>query len=386
MELLSHMARNYPASIIRKMFELANQYPNAIKLTVGEPNFDTPQHIKDAATRALNNNHTHYVSNAGLPELRQAIADRYTREFKQHYTSKNVMVAFGGMEAIFLALAATLNPGDEVLVTDPSYPNYLGQIAMFGAKAVTVPVYEHNEFKLMAVDVENAITPRTKALFLNSPNNPVGAVLDKRHVEQLAEVVARHQLIVYSDEVYDKIIYDGHEHFSMAQISEVRDRVLVINSFSKSYAMTGWRVGYVVGNETIISCMPMLQEATASCVPPFIQKAAVEALIGPQTVIEEMVGHYRRRRNLFIQGLNEIPGFQCIMSPGSFYAFPNIKAFGRTSEQFALELLSEAGVAAIPGTAFGAMGEGYLRFSFANSDENLQEAVARIKHHISKKY
>jgi aminotransferase len=373
MELLSDRAKQYPASLIRQMFEMANQYDNVVKLTVGEPNFDTPQHIKEAGNKAIYENHTHYVSNAGLIELRQAIADKCTREFQGEYHAHNVMVSFGGMEAIFLSLAATINPGDEVIVTDPSYPNYLGQIAMFGGKIVRVPVYEENHFKLRARDVEKA-------------SNPLGAVLEQQDIEELAEVVARHNLIVYSDEVYDKIIYDGHTHFSMARIPEVRDRVLVINSFSKSYAMTGWRVGYVVGNKDIISCMPIIQEGTASCVPPFIQKAAIEAINGPQAAIEEMVNHYKRRREILIGGLNEIQGFSCKMSPGSFYAYPNIKSFGKPSEEFAMELLQEAGVAVIPGTAFGSMGEGYLRFSFANSDENLKEAVQRIKAHVTKRY
>ncbi|MFS0646277.1 pyridoxal phosphate-dependent aminotransferase [Siminovitchia sp. 179-K 8D1 HS] len=383
---LSNVAKNYPASAIRRMFELANQYEDIIKLTVGEPNFETPDHIKIAAKNGIDENLTHYVSNAGTDELRQAVAKKYTVEFGTEYTSDQVMVAFGGMEAIMLALVATINPGDEVLIADPSYPNYLGQIFMLGGKAVPVPVYEENAFKLKAEDVEKAITSKTKAIILNSPSNPLGAVLEEKDIKQLAEVVLKHNLIVISDEVYEKIIYDDKVHFSIAQIPDVKDNVLIINSLSKTYAMTGWRVGFVIGNEKIISVMPKIQEGMASCVPPFIQKAAVEAINGSQLIVKEMLEHYKRRREILITGLNEIPGFSCIHTEGSFYAFPNIKEFKKPSEDFAIELLTEAGVAVTPGSAFGNMGEGYLRFSFANSDENLIEAVRRIREHVEKKY
>ena len=386
MNYLSDVAKHYPASAIRRMFELANQYEDIIKLTVGEPNFETPDYIKKAAKIGIDSNLTHYVSNAGTDELRQAVAKKYTVEFGEEFTPEQVMVAFGGMEAIMLALVATINPGDEVIIADPAYPNYLGQILMLGGKAVPVPVYEENAFKLKAEDVEKAITSKTKAIILNSPSNPLGSVLNKKDIKELAEVVLKHNLIVISDEVYEKIIYDDEIHFSMAQIPEVKENVLIINSLSKTYAMTGWRVGFVIGNKDIISVMPKIQEGMASCVPPFIQKAAVEAINGPQSVVEEMVTHYKRRRGILINGLNEIPGFSCINSAGAFYAFANIKEFGKPSEEFALELLKEAKVAVTPGSAFGKMGEGYLRFSFANSDENLIEAINRIKDFIKRKY
>ncbi|KOY80279.1 pyridoxal phosphate-dependent aminotransferase [Lysinibacillus macroides] len=386
MNHLSNVAKNYPASAIRRMFELANQYEDVIKLTVGEPNFATPDYIKQAAKIGIDENLTHYVSNAGTDELRQAVARKYTLEFGEEYTSDQVMVAFGGMEAIMLALVATINPGDEVIIADPAYPNYLGQILMLGGKAVPVPVYEENAFKLKAEDVEKAVTSKTKAIILNSPSNPLGSVLNEKDTRELAEVVLKHDLIVISDEVYEKIIYDDEVHFSMAQIPEVKENVLIINSLSKTYAMTGWRVGFVIGNKDIISSMPKIQEGVASCVPPFIQKAAVAAINGPQSVVEEMVTHYKRRRGILINGLNEIPGFSCINSAGAFYAFANIKAFKKPSEEFAIELLKGAKVAVTPGSAFGKMGEGYLRFSFANSDENLIEAVNRIKNYVKENY
>ena len=387
MTYLSKIASNYPASGIRYMFDLAAQYDNLINLGVGEPNFETPNHIKESAKKAIDEGFTHYVANAGILELRQAIVDKYKREFGLEYTAENVMVSMGAMEAIILTLVTIINPGDEVIVTNPCYPNYLGQIMIVGGKVVPVPVYEENEFKLQPEDLEKAVTPKTKAIFLNSPNNPVGAVLDKEDLEALAEVVQKHNLIVISDEVYEKILFDGHIHFSMSQIPQLKDKVIIINSFSKTYAMTGWRIGYaVVGDKDIISRMPKLQEGLTSCVSSFIQKAAVEAINGPQDAVSQMVADYKRRRDILIDGLNTIPGIKCMKSQGSFYAFLNIKAFGKTSFDFAVELLKEAGVVGVPGSAFGSMGEGYLRLSFANSDENLKEAVSRIAEYVRGKY
>jgi aminotransferase len=387
MTYISKTANNYPASGIRYMFDLADRYENVINLGVGEPNFDTPAYIKEAAKKAIDENFTHYVANAGILELRQVIADKCNRELDLNYTAENVMVSVGAMEAIILTLITIINPGDEVIVTNPCYPNYLGQIMMVGGKVVSVPIYEENEFKLKPEDLEKAITSKTKAIFLNSPSNPVGAVLDKEDIEALAEVVQKHNLIVISDEVYEKILFDGHTHFSMSQIPEIKDKVVIINSCSKTYAMTGWRIGYaVVGDKDIISRMPKLQEGLTSCVSSFIQKAAIEAINGPQDAVKQMVADYMRRRDILIDGINAIPGIKCMKSPGSFYAFPNIKVFGKTSFDFAVELLKEAGVVGVPGSAFGSMGEGYLRFSFANSDENLRKAIRRIAEHVKKNY
>ncbi len=385
MKYLSQIATQYPASGIRKMFDLAEQYDDVIKLTVGEPNFDTPVNIKEAAKAAIDAGFTHYAPNAGLKELREAIANRYSG-YSKDYTYENVMVTVGAMEAISLSMLATVNPGDEVIVPDPCFPNYIGQIMIAGAKPVSVPVYEENDFNIRAEDIEKAITPKTRAILLNSPSNPLGSVMSREEIVKIAELVEKHDLIVYSDEVYDRIIFDGMEYFSMAQILEVRDRVLIINSFSKSYAMTGWRVGYVVGDKKIISNMPKLQEGIVSCVPTFTQKAAIEAISGTQETVKQMVKDYARRRDIVIDGLNNIPGITCKKSPGSFYAFPNIKSFGKSSQEFAEELVREAGVVAVPGSAFGNMGEGYLRIVFANSDENLKEAIRRIAEHVKKKY
>ncbi|HCO18689.1 MAG TPA: pyridoxal phosphate-dependent aminotransferase [Tissierellales bacterium] len=385
MSYLSDIALNYPASGIRKMFDLAQKYDDVVKLTVGEPNFDTPQNIKDAAKRAIDEGYTHYSPNAGLPELREAIAKEYLK-YSRDYTLENVMITVGGMEAITMCLIATVNPGDEVIIPDPCFPNYVGQVMVAGARPVSVPVYEENDFSIKAEDIEKAITPKTKAILLNSPSNPLGSVITKDEIIKIADLVRKYDLIVYSDEVYDKIIFDDFEYFSIAQIPEVRDQVLVINSFSKSHAMTGWRIGYIVGHEDIISAMPKLQEGIVSCVSTFTQRAALEALQGSQDEVRKMHSDYLRRRDILINGLNSIPGITCKKSPGSFYAFANIKELGVSSEQFAEDLVKHARVVVVPGSAFGSMGEGYFRTVFANSDENLKEAVRRIDEYVRKAY
>jgi aminotransferase len=382
---LSKIALNYPASGIRRMFDLAAKYDDAIKLTLGEPNFDTPANIKQAAKKAIDDGFTHYNPNAGLLELREVIADYYNKYSKQ-YSFENVMVTVGALEALTLSLMTTVDPGDEVIVPDPCFPNYIGQIMLVGAIPVSVPVYEENNFKIRAGDIQKAVTPSTKGIVLNSPSNPLGSVLDRAEVERIAQVAEEHDLLVYSDECYDRLLYDGQEYFSMAQLPQAMKKVLVINSLSKTYAMTGWRIGFVIGDQEIISNMPKIQEGIVSCVSTFTQKAAIEALTGPQTAVDDMVANYRRRRDILIDGLNGIPGFKCNKSPGSFYAFANIKEYGKTSMEFAEELIRGARVVTVPGSAFGKMGEGYLRLVFANSDENLKEAVRRIAGYIRETY
>lgn len=386
MNYLSKIAQNYPASVIRYMFDLARQHDELIDLSLGEPNFNTPVHIKEACKKAIDEDYTHYEANAGIIELRQAIVNKYKREFGIHYDVDDVMVGVGAMEMITLVFITTIDPGDEVIVTDPCYPNYLGELMIVGAKAVPVPVYEKNDFKLQPEHLEKAITSKTKAVFLNSPNNPVGSVLDKKDIEALATIIDKYNLIVISDEVYEKIIFDRKKHFSMAQIPEVKNNVILINSFSKTYAMTGWRIGYALGNKEIFSSMPKIQEGIISCVPSFIQRAASVAINSKQNDVNKMVADYSRRRDILVDGLNAIPGIKCMKSPGSFYAFPNIKSFGMSSFDFAVDLLKEGKAVGAPGSAFGSMGEGYLRFSFANSDENLKEAVKRIADYINRKY
>ena len=348
MELrLSNLAKTYPASGIRKMFDLAAGYDDVIALTLGEPNFETPAYIKEAAKKALDENYTHYAPNAGLPVLREAIAKRYQKSHWAGYKAENVIVTVGALEGLTLGMLALLNPGDEILVPDPGFANYYGQAKIVGAVPVPVPAHEENGFNMTAADIEKCITPKTKAIIVNSPCNPTGAVMSEADVRAIAEVVKKHNLWVFSDEPYDAIVYDGVKAFSMAEIDEVRDHVVILNSFS--------------------------------------QVAAAEALSSNECV-KSMVADYTRRRDILVDGINAVPGFTCAKPKGSFYAFVNIKAFGKSSQEFAEELIRGAHVICVPGTAFGAMGEGYLRLVFANSDENLKEAVRRIDEYVRKAY
>lgn len=383
---LSETVQVYPRSGIRVMFDLAEQYPDAIALTVGQPNFITPQFIRDAAFQAMNQGMTGYVSNAGIYELREVIANKYTSRLKTQFRPDNVMIAAGGMEALFFALAAIANPGDEILVPDPGYPNYLGQIALLRAKAVPVPLYEKHQFKLQPEDLERMITPKSKAIYLNYPSNPTGAVMEEKDLKEIAAIIKRHDLIVISDEVYDRILFDGYSYCSIASLPGMPERTIIVNSISKTYAMTGWRLGYLVADFELIGALPQLQEALISCVPGFVQMAAVAAISGGEKEVELMRAHYARRRDLFVDGLNKISGFRCTKGSGAFYAFANIKAFGKHSLEFAKELMAQAGVIGVPGSAFGAQGEGYIRFSYANSDEHLKEALARISAYVQRAY
>lgn len=381
----SKMAREYPASGIRRMFDIAAKYDDVIKLTVGEPNFDTPQYIKDAAKKAIDDGMTHYAPNAGIDELREAVAEKY-KGCWDGYTKGHVIITVGAMEGLLLSMLTLLDPGDEILVPDPCFPNYYGQANIVGATAVPVPTYEKFDYRIQAADIESAITPRTKAMILNSPCNPTGAVLTKEDVLEIAEVAKKHDLWVLSDEPYDSIVYDGVQPYSIAEAPGMRGRVMVLNSFSKAYAMTGWRIGYLLAPEPeYITKMAQLQEAVASCVSTFSQVAAVEALKS-RSCVDQMVADYTRRRDILIDGINSIPGFSCRKPAGSFYAFVNIKAFGKSSQEFAEELVEHARVVTVPGSAFGEMGEGHLRLVFANSDENLKEAVRRIDEYVRKAY
>lgn len=377
---LSNFALNYPPSGIRVMFNLAAGYPDAIKLTLGEPNFVTPTFINEAAKRALDEGKVHYAPNSGVLELRRTVA-QVSQDIWPGATENNVTITCGALEALTLGLVATLNSGDEVLVPSPGFPAYLGQVMITGAIPVTVPVYEENSFKIKAEDIKKAITPKTKALILNSPSNPLGSVLDQAEIEAIAKVALENDLIVFSDEVYDKLIFDG-EHFSIASIPEMSGRVFVTNSFSKTFAMTGWRIGYLIAPAEYSVRLGQLQESLVSCVSTFSQWAAIEALNAPPDAVQEMRSHYLRRRNLVVDGLNAIPGITCDMPAATFYAFANIKALGQTSQQLAENLITKAGVVIVPGTAFGNEGEGYIRIVFANSDENLLEALRRIDNYV----
>ena len=379
---ISRIVSDFPRSGIRKMSALTLSMENVISLCIGEPDLDTPSHIIEAASKALRAGFTHYAPSGGLLELKEAVARRYSNATGLEYGPENVIITTGTTQGLLHSFLGVLNPGDEVLVPDPYYPNYLGQFHIAGIKAVTVPVSEDNGFRLQAGDLEKAITPATKAVLLNSPNNPTGAVLEREDLEKISEIVKRYDLTVISDEVYDSIIYDDLSYCSMAQIPGMQDRVIVHNGFSKTYAMTGWRLGYIVAPSKYVEQSVYLQEALISCAPTFTQVAAAAALNGSQACVAEMVAIYTRRRTIVLDGLNDIPGVSCCRTGGAFYAFPNISSFGKSSEDFAIDLLKKDKVATVPGSYFGKNGEGHLRLSFAASDEDLAEAIRRIRKYV----
>lgn len=376
---ISPVAENYPASDIRKIFNLVLDFPDAVKLTVGEPDFNTPEHIKAAGIRAIENNNTRYVANAGIPELRSAIARKHSGRWDRGIGPENVMVTFGAMEALTFALEVTVAAGEEVIIPDPSFPNYRGQIHRLGGVAVSVPVREDNDFKLRADDIRAAISDKTAAVLINSPSNPLGSVMDRAELEQIADLADEHGFTVISDEVYDEMVFDDAVFTSIAEVRPEFDRFLAIGSFSKTYAMTGWRCGFVIGSEDLIAPMSLLQEGLTSSLPGFVQEAAVAAIEGPQTDVEMMVKSYAQRREILIDRVNAIDGLSVIRPEATFYAFVNVKEWGLSSWELAIALLENQNLATIPGSAFGPAGEGYLRLTFAAGTETIETACDRLE-------
>ncbi len=384
--LLSERAKNNPASGIRLMFELAKKYDDVINLCIGEPDFPTPTHLVEAGIKALKEGHTKYTSNAGVLELRKAIAQKLEKE--NGFISdpeKNIVVTAGATEAIGMAILALVNPGDEVILPTPCWPNYNGQILMAGGVIVPVSTYEEDKFHIKAQAIEEAITPKTKLVIINSPSNPTGAVLSRNELVEIGEVIKKHNLTVLSDEPYEKLIYDGIEHVSMASLPGMRDHVITINSFSKTFAMTGWRVGYMEAPEEIIKYITTYHENFSSCANAPAQQVCIQALISSQNEINKMVNEYKKRRDMLVEGLNNIEGISCIVPDGAFYAFVNVKDLGGTSEEVAIDILENAQVVTTPGSAFGEAGEGYIRISYASSYEVLKEAIERMKKYIEAK-
>lgn len=376
---VTQMAASYPASDIRKMFTLALDYPNAVKLTVGEPDFNTPEHVKAAGIKGIEANHTRYVANAGIPDLRSAIAQKFTARWNRPVTSDNVMISFGAMEALTFALDVTVAPGDEVIMPGPSFPNYVGQVHRLGGVSVPVAVTEDDDFKLRAADVAAAITDKTAAIIINSPSNPLGAVMDRADLEALVDLSEEYGFTIISDEVYDEIVFDDADFTSIAEVREGFDRFLVVNSFSKTYAMTGWRCGFLIGPTDLIAPMAFLQEGITSSLPGFVQDAAVAAITGDQDPVREMVASYAERRDLITKRISAIDGLSLIRPEATFYSFVNISEWGLSSWDLALRLLQEQELATIPGSAFGPQGEGYLRLTFSVSPETINEACDRLE-------
>lgn len=368
---------------IRKYFDIVTEMADAISLGVGEPDFETPWHIRDEGIYALEKGKTFYTSNAGLKELRQEICSYMKRKQGLTYQwDKDVIITVGGSEAIDIGLRAMCNPGDEVLIPQPSYVSYEPCAIMAGAKPVIINLKAENEFRLTPQELEDAITDKTKILILPFPNNPTGAIMEKKDLEAIAEVILKHDLYIMSDEIYSELSYK-EKHVSIATLPGMQERTIVINGFSKAYAMTGWRLGYACGPEEIIQQMTKIHQFAIMCAPTNSQYAAVEALKNGDPDIEMMKESYNQRRRFLMTAFEEM-GLECFEPYGAFYVFPCIKEFGMTSDEFASAFLEAEHVAAVPGNAFGDSGEGFLRISYAYSMDVLKEAMVRLKRFITK--
>lgn len=372
-----------PPSGIRKYFDLINEMDDVISLGVGEPDFLTPWNITESGIYSLEKGHTHYSSNAGFIELRREIAN-YLKKFELSYNPENeIIVTVGGSEGIDIALRALVGPGDEVIVPEPSFVAYKGCTAFTGAKAVTINLKAENQFKLTAEELEAAITEKTKVLIMAFPNNPTGAIMTREELEPLVEVLKDKDIIVISDEIYAELNYNNEKHASIASFPEMRDRTLVVSGFSKTFAMTGWRLGYLCGHSILIEQMKKIHQYAIMCSPTTAQYAAIEALRNSQDSVDKMVREYNRRRRILVSGLREI-GLDCFEPLGAFYVFPCIKSTGLTSEEFCERLLLEEKVLVVPGTAFGECGEGFVRACYASSTESIIEALKRISRFVNK--
>lgn len=378
---LSSTIVTIPPSGIRKFFDVVNEMEGAISLGVGEPDFDTPWHVRDAGIRSLEMGKTFYTSNAGLKELKIEICNYMKRRMKVEYNySSEVMVTIGGSEAIDIALRAMLDPGDEVLIPQPSYVSYVPCTILAGGVPVVIELEAKDQFRLTREKLLEKITPKTKLLILPFPNNPTGAIMEKEDLEAVAQVVREKDLFIISDEIYAELTY-GKKHVTIASLPGMRERTVLINGFSKAYAMTGWRIGYACAPEQILKQMLKIHQYAIMCAPTTSQYAAVEAIKNGDSDIEEMKRSYDERRKYLLGEFRSL-GMDCFEPYGAFYMFPCIKRFGMTSEEFATRLLREEKIAIVPGTAFGDCGEGYLRVSYAYSMEDLKRAIRRIRRFV----
>jgi len=370
--------KKVPPSGIRKYFDLLNEMKDAISLGVGEPDFVTPWNVREAGIYSLEKGHTHYSSNAGSIELREEISNYLYRKFSLDYNPVDeILVTVGGSEGIDAALRALVGPGDEVIIPEPSYVAYQGCTGFTGATPVTIALKQENDFKLTAEELESAITPKTKVVIIPFPNNPTGAIMTKEELYELVKVLRNKNIVVISDEIYCELTYEG-QHTSIASFPEMKEQTVVINGFSKSYAMTGWRLGYACGHRDLINEMKKIHQYGIMCAPTTAQNAALEALRNSDDDVRMMAKEYNRRRRVTLDGFRKA-GYSCFEPKGAFYVFPCIKESGLSSEEFCERLLVEQKVLVVPGTAFGKCGEGYIRACYASSMENINEAMRRIK-------
>lgn len=383
-DMILPYVKSMPPSGIRKYFDMMSEMRDAISLGIGEPDFVTPWNICEAGIYSLEKSHTHYTSNAGLVQLREEISKTMLRKYDLKYDSKDeIIVTVGGSEGIDIALRTLAGPGDEVIVPEPSFVAYKGCTAFTGATAVPLDLRAEDEFKLTVGLLEKAITPKTKVIIVPFPNNPTGAIMTKEELKPVVEFLKDKDIIVISDEIYAELTYKG-KHVSIASFPEMKDKTIVINGFSKAYAMTGWRLGYVCGNPILIDAMKKIHQYAIMSAPTTAQYAAIEALKNGDASAEEMVREYNRRRRVVVDSFRKM-GLSCFEPLGAFYVFPCIKSTGLTSEQFCEELLKEEKVLVIPGNAFGECGEGFVRACYASSMEDILEAMKRIEHFVSKR-
>src|SRR6202162_5441483 len=375
---MSRLGTETAFEVLNKARALERQGKSIIHLEIGEPDFDTPANVTEAAVDALHKGWTHYGPSAGLPELRQTIADYVSRTRSVKVGPDEVVVVPGGKPIIFFTILSLIDEGDEVIYPNPGFPIYESMIHYVGGKAVPIHLREERDFSLDVDELAGLITNRTKLIVLNSPHNPTGGVMQRREVEQVAQVIGDRNILVLSDEIYSRLLFEG-DHFSIMSVPGMQERTILLDGFSKTYAMTGWRMGYGVMRADLATHITRLMTNSNSCTASFTQIAGMEALRGDQSSVDNMSAEFKRRRDVFVAGLNKIKGFSCRVPKGAFYAFPNITKTGWTSKKLADALLEQAGVACLSGTAFGAYGEGYLRFSVANSLENLNKALARIE-------
>ncbi len=386
MELNKNLSKVKPSGI-RKLFDLAQNRKDIISFGIGEPDFITPDHVREAAKQAIDDGYTRYTPNAGFRDLREALAQKLREENNIPVKAEEVIVTAGGTQALFSAFYALLNPGEEIIVPDPGFLVYGSQILLAGGNPVFLPLREENDFQIDIDELKRLITPKTKAILINSPSNPTGMLIKEEVLREIANIALENNLMVISDELYEDILFDGRKHISIASFPDMKEKTISIFGFSKSYAMTGWRLAYFALPENLISEMIKIQQNTAVCPNSVTQRAALYGLMHKEEtklVIEDMRRAYQKRRDILVKGLNEIEGIRCLAPEGAFYAFPNITAIGKSSEELSMHLLDQCGVVTVPGTAFGEYGEGYLRFSFATSAELIEKGVAKIKEGLAK--
>jgi aspartate aminotransferase len=375
---MSRLGTETAFEVLNRARALEKQGKEIIHLEIGEPDFDTPANVVEAGVEALHKGWTHYGPAAGLPDLRQAIAEYVSRTRNVPVSSEEVVVVPGGKPIIFFTMLALIEAGDEVIYPNPGFPIYESMVNYSIGKAIPIPLREDRDFSVDTKELASLISDRTKLIILNSPHNPTGGVLTKKDIFEIAEAIGDRNIMILSDEIYSRLIYDG-EHFSIMSVPGFKERTILLDGFSKTYAMTGWRLGYGVMRHDLAVPMARLVTNSTSCTASFTQVAGIEALCGDQSSVDKMSAEFKRRRDAFVAGLNKIKGFSCRIPKGAFYAFPNIMKTGWPSKKLADALLEQAGVACLSGTAFGEYGEGYLRFSVANSLENLNKALVKIR-------